>query len=484
MTLPAVNITVQDGNLGVVSTGSSACAVIGVSSTGTANLPTAITKVDTLTSTFGVGPGVEQAALLLSKGVPVLFIKATTATPGTAGAVTFTGTGTSVPTANTTTNKPQDTYEVYVEVATGGTVGTSGVKYRYSYDGGRNLSPAQSLGTSNTFNIPNVCDVALAAGTLVAGDTIAFRTAEPVFDGPGLLAAVNTYKTSAVRTRLVAVAGPMTAALGGVLDTALEEMAVMNKPRRWIGNTRIPNVGESDAAYQTAMQATSTAYSTKRGALCAGAADLVSAVSGREYLRPISFRVAAEEGRAIALGNEESDIADLNLGSLVGTSVSDVNGNPKTSCHDEFVSPGLDDQRYITLRTWPTFAGVYVTNPRLFSPEGSDFQFIPHGLIMDIAQETAYANLALRLNRPVLVDSTTGHIHESDAQEIEAGCEKALEAVLLAKPKASAVNVTVSRTDDILATKTLTVSIQLVPLGYITTINVSIGFAVTITVAA
>lgn len=482
MTLPAVNITVQDGNLGVVSTGSSACAVIGVSSTGTPNLPTAVTKVDTLTSTFGVGPGVEQAALLLAKGVPVLFIRAETATPGTVGAVTFTGTGTSVPTTDIDPNVPLDTYEVYAVVTTGGTVGTSGIKYKYSYDGGRNLSPAQSLGTSTSFNIPNACDVALAAGTLVAGDTIEFRTAEPVFDGPGLLAAVNTYKTSAVRTRMVAVAGPMTAALGAVIDTALEDMATKNKPRRWIGNTRIPNAAESDASYQTAMQIISDAYSTKRGALCAGAADLVSAVSGREYLRPISFRVAAEQARQIALGNEEADIADVNLGSLVGTSIVDVNSNPKH--HDEFNSPGLDDMRFITLRTWPTFAGTYVTNPRLFSPEGSDFQFIPHGLVMDIGQETSYGNLSLRLSRPVLVDSSTGRIHESDAQEIEAGCEKALEAVLLAKPKASGVNVTVSRTDDILATKTLSVTIQIVPLGYITTINVDLGFAVTTTVAA
>jgi hypothetical protein len=482
MTLPAVKITVNDGALGVVSGGASATAVIGVSSTGTINVPTAVTRVADLTAWFGEGPGPEAAALIMSTGVPVLFIKADTAVDGTAGTLTHTGTGTSVPTTDVTTTSPADTYEVYVQFTTGGTVGTAGIKYKTSFDGGKTLSPAVSLGTSTSFTIPNVCDVHMAAGTVVAGDTISFRTTEPAFDGTTLTPALNAYKLSAVKTRLLHVVGPLTTGLAGAVDLNADAMATMNKPRRWIGNTRIPNVGETDAAYQTSLAAFSSAYSTKRGSICAGAADLVSAISGRVYVRPIAYRAAAEQARQIALGNEEADIADINLGALVGTGIQDVNGNPKH--HDEFVSPGLDDQRYLTFRTWPTFAGVYVTNPRLFSPEGSDFQFIPHGLIMDIAQETAYSNLALRLNRPVLIDKTTGFIYESDAQEIEAGCEAALAGVLLAKPKASSVEVIVSRTDNILATNTINVTIRIVPLAYITTIQVQLSFFNPATIAA
>lgn len=484
MTIPAVNITVQDGALGVVSGGASVTALIGVSSTGTPALPTIVTRVADLTQWFGEGPGPEAAALIMSTGVPVLFIQADTAVDGTVTAITRTGTGTSVPTTDILTHTPADAYEVYVSFPVGGTVGTAGIKYKYSYDGGRSLSPAQSLGTSTSFTIPNVCDIKLAVGTVVTGDSFTFRTGEPTFDATSLTAALNAYKLSAVRTRLLHVVGPLTTGLAGAVDLTLDAMAPLNKPRRWIGNVRIPNVGESDATYQTSLQAFSSAYSTRRGAICAGAADLVSAISGRTSLRPISFRAAAEQSRQIALGNEEADIADINLGALTGTSIQDVNGNPKQQCHDEFVMPGLDSQRFLTFRTWPTFAGVYVTNPRLFSPDGSDFQLFPHGIIMDLAQETAYGNLARRLNRPVLIDKTTGFIYESDAQEIEAGCTAALEGVLLAKPKASSVEVSVSRTDNILATNTINVTIRLVPLAYIQVIQVSLSFFNPATIAA
>lgn len=474
MTVPSVNITIQDGSLGVTSTGSSACAVIGVSSTGPLNLPTACTKVQTLTDTFGVGPGVEAAATIISTGVPVLFIRAETASEGDRGMVTQTGTGTVVATTDISTTTPLDKYEIYIEFTTAGTIGADGIKYRYSYDGGRSMSPAQSLGTLTAISIPNCCDVNLAAGDIEVGDTISFRTVEPGWDGTTLLPALQAYKLSAVRTRLLHVVGAISATGGGIIDQVLDEMQAMNKPRRWIGSARIPNDGEDAADYLIAMTALRASYSTKRGALCSGAADIVSAVSGRQYLRPISYRVAAEEARQIQLGNEEVDIADVNLGSLIGTSILDTNGNPKH--WDEFTGPGLDDLGFITLRTWPTFAGCYVTNPRLFSPAGSDYQFIPHGLIMDISQEVAYQNLALRLNQPVLVDKTTGYIYEADALEIEAGCTAALSAVLLSKPKASSVEVFVSRTDDILATNTLNVTIRIVPLAYITRIDVTMSF--------
>jgi hypothetical protein len=48
--------------------------------------------------------------------------------------------------------------------------------------------------------------------------------------------------------------------------------------------------------------------------------------------------------------------------------------------------------------------------------------------------------------------------------------------VLLQKPKASASLVTISRTDNLLSTKTLTVQATVTPLAYPKLINLNIGF--------
>lgn len=473
MTVPAVTISIQDGQLGVVSTGSSVQAVLGISSTGTPNQPSSFSTVRDLTDAFGSGPGVEAAALAIQAGSSVQFVKIAQAADGTHGTISTSVAGTSVITVDAATTKPADDFDLQVVFTTGGTRGTAGIKYRYSYDGGRSLSPTQALGTLTKIEVPDAVTFALAAGTIVAGDSVSLRANAPTYSTTELGAALDAFALSNVRCRTVHVVGPMTASLGGIVDSKLTAMAAASKPRAWLGNTRMPNAGETDAAYQTAMQAISDAYSTVRGALCAGAVKQISAVSGRQYRRPLSFRVAAEQSTA----SEEIDIADVNRGALVGTQLLDDNGNPEAQFHDEASRPGLDDMRFITARTWPTLAGVYVTRPRVFSAEGSDFRLIPHRLVMDLAHETAYGNLLRRLNQPVIIDSATGRITEADAKEIEAGCTAALSAALLAKPKASAVSVSVSRTDNLLSTGVLHVTIRVIPLAYIEFLEVQLSFS-------
>jgi hypothetical protein len=95
---------------------------------------------------------------------------------------------------------------------------------------------------------------------------------------------------------------------------------------------------------------------------------------------------------------------------------------------------------------------------------------------MSLAESALAAYFIRRLNAPVQVDPDTGYILEEEALEIEDGAIKAMEAVLLDKPKASGVQFTLSRTDNILSTKTLTGDARIVPLGYTETLNISVGY--------
>jgi hypothetical protein len=184
----------------------------------------------------------------------------------------------------------------------------------------------------------------------------------------------------------------------------------------------------------------------------------------------VSFAIASLEASA----QQHINIADINRGSIRGCSIRDVNGNPDE--HDEAINPGLDDARFTTLRTWEGIAGVYVTRPRIFSAAGSDFDIMPKRRVMNLARRATREYLQRRLNQPIRVDRATGFILEEDALEIEAGGRAALASVLASSPKASGWSLVLSRTDNLLSTKTLTVTTRVVPLAYVEFIEESIGF--------
>lgn len=470
MSQPAVQITELDGALGVLPPSAGKLyAVVGPSSGGPLNAPATYARVKDLIATFGVGPLVEAAAHYIERyGRPVLVVRTATTTAGAASAVAEGGTGTSVVTL---TGTPTDDAEILFQALTGGTVGTAGITFRWSVDGGRTWSPTTALGTANSFPIPGSgVALAFAAGTVVAGDTASATTTAPAPNATDLGAAFDALAASAASWDLVHVAAPIDGALFDALELRLSALFSSGKERAWIGNARIPTPGETEAAYLTALTAAFGARASVFGDLCAGACKLTSSVTGRKVRRPASFAIAAREASLA----EHINSADINLGPLVGVSIRDVNGNPDE--HDESVNPGLDDARFTVLRTWEGLGGVYINRPRLFSPAGSDFQLLPHRRVINLAHAALRSYFQRRLNRPVRVSRATGYILEDEAVEIEAGARAVLRAVLLAAPKASDILFTLSRTDNLLSTRTLTGDARVIPLGYPEWVNLSIGF--------
>ncbi len=475
MSQPEVNITELDGALGILPPSSGKLLVVaGVASTGPVDTPSTYARGPALSTAFGIGPAVEAARYFLERfGRPVVFIRTGQSTAGSCGAVTQTGTGTSVVTVDAVADEPDDDFEFYIEIVTGGTIGVAGITLKYSLDGGRTLSPEIALGTANSYVIPGSggVEIDFAAGTLVAGDTIAFRGNAPAPSAAEVGTALDALKLSAVSWELVHIAAPVDGTIFDTIETKVTGMASSGKHRAWIGNTRMPNAGESEAAYKTALDAIFGAKSTKHGMLCAGACKLTSSVSGRQYRRPVSFAVAALEGSV----SQEINTADINLGPLVGVAIRDSDGN--VDDHDESANPGLDDSRFCVLRTWDEVQGVYVNRPRLLSPAGSDFELLPHRRVMNLALETLRAYFVRRLSKPILVDKTTGFILESEAAEIESGGNAVLRAVLLTKPKASDAYCVIDRNVNILSTKTLSGQARVVPLAYPETVELEVGFS-------
>lgn len=482
MTQPAVVITELDGALGVLPPSEGALfAVVGVSSGGTQNAPATYAKVKDLVAAYGSGPAIEAAAHYIERyGRPVVFVRTGQTTAGSATAIDVTGvTGTSVISRDVAV-VPIDDYEFRFKVVAGGTIGVAGITFQWSLDDGRTWSPITALGTANTWTAPADTNptgsaapgikINFAAGTLVAGDVAKFRTIAPIYNSAELGTALDALGASILTWELVHIVGSLDATLFDQAELKISGLVSSGKYHGYIGNTRMPNIAESESAYKTALDAIFAAKATTRGEICAGAAKVTSSVSGRKYKRHIAHVIAAREASV----SQEVNIADVNLGSLVGVSIRDSNGNIDE--HDESSNPGLDDSRFTVLRTWDGLPGVYVNRPRVMSAAGSDFQLMAHRRVLDLTHAALRQYFLRRLNKPVRVNAATGFILEEDALEIESGARVAMESLLLQKPKASGVQFALSRTDNILSTKTLTGTARVVPLAYPETINLDVGF--------
>lgn len=470
MSQPQVVITELDGALGASPTGAGKLlALAGPATAGQLLTPATFGRVKDAIAALQSGPLLEAAAHAIDRyQKPVVCVRTNASNAGALGTVAKTGTGTAAPSA---TGTPVDDLEIALKVITGGTVGTSGIVIQSSADGGRNWSPQVSLGTATSYLVPGTgVTIALGTGTYVAGDRIDVRASAPSFSAADLGAGLDALAASSLNWEILQPVGPIDSNAFDTLELKFAALAAAGKYRAWSGGTRMPAAGETEATYLSALNTIFSAKASLYGELTAGACKLTSSVTGRKYRRPASFVVAAREASV----SEEIDIADVNLGPLAGVSIRDANGNPDE--HDESLNPGLDDARFTTLRTWEGFGGVYVNRPRIFSPAGSDFYLMPHRRVLNLAHAALRLYFIRRLSRPILVSKTTGYILEEEALEIESGATAILRGELLAKPKASGVQFALSRTDNLLSTKTLNGDARVIPLAYPEFINLSVGF--------
>lgn len=471
MTLPGVDFTETDGGLGVLPPSAGRLvAFIGSATSGTKNQPATFARVKDLVATFTAGPVVEAAAHAISvTGKPVCVVRSDDSA-GSVGSLTSVKTGTSTVTVHASPT-PNDDYELVLKIIAGGTQGVAGITYQLSYDNGRTWSATTALGSATSVTFPGAGGVTfdIGAGTLVAGDTFSARSVAPAGDSTALTASLAALLVSAINWECVCVVSPLDSASVDALETAFAGLRA-SKRGYWLGGAPMPTDSQSEATYLSAEVTALGAKSTKTGGICAGSAKTTSGVTGRSYRRSPLFTVAARQA-GIA---PHVDAADPNLGALPGITLTDANGNPED--HDEALFPGLDDARFITLRSIDGIPGTFITQPRLFAPSGSDFQIIPHRRVANVAYEALYQYFVMRCNHPILVDKTTGFIAQQEATEIERGARNAMAAALLADPMASSVQFSLSRTDNVLSTRRLTGVARVVPLAYPTAFSIDFGY--------
>lgn len=462
MGLPEVSLNVKDGALGLAPNNTNGTqAAVGVCSSGVANTVYAFGDIQTMKDTLGTGPLVEFLALLLATtGGPVVAVKTAAGTAGSNSAVTAASgnTGLSV---MTVTGTPLDAYGVIVKVVTGGTNPASGVVViKYSLDNGNTYSADIALPTSGVYPIPNTgLTLNFSAATLVANDSYSFTSTAPAYTVSELNTALDALLADARTWFCVNIIGvPATGQTATVFAAVSTKMATAETQFRF-AYAQMQAADDIDSTLITAQ----ASMSGSRVSVGAGFEYLTSAVSGAAYKRPAAWVASVRAGK-VSPGTDPARVRDGAITSVVSL------------IRDEFKTPGLDAVRYTTLRSYIGRSGAYLTNARLMSAEGSDFRYVQHRRIMDIACTVARAAGLNYLNDTVRVDATTGLINEVDARAIDTDITEQVRAAVLAPGYVSDASARVDRTVNILSTGRLPVAVRIVPLGYLKAIEFTIGF--------
>lgn len=475
MPLPRVRVRKVNGQTGVTRPGKSGIlAIIAPSQSGTLNQVATFAKKSAAASVFGTGPLAEYAAHVLDVvGKQVVLLRADAATAGSYGTPVYTGAGTSVVTPDVATVKPLDDFEVLIEFLKAGTIGVAGITYRWSLDDGETNSAEIALGTATSFTIANTgVKIALAAGTILAGQTMRVRAFGPQLDNSNLAAALEALRISRAVFEGILVAGESTPTMVSTLQTWITAREAEGRWYHGYVNARYREAGETDAEYDDDLSAAYASVATD--SICVGADGGYvpsSLPSGRRYIRPVALGLAA---RAMASDPKvmPSKVSD---GPLDGWTINDERDNP--IFHDENVAPGLSDHRFTTFRSIDGETGVYINLPLLFSAEGSDYVYLPHVRCMNIACDLTAQVLRKKLSSDQRKNAQ-GTILEEDAQRIERSVQTPLDGQLKRPARVSDTGFNLSRDDDASSNAgvTLTGEVWIQPLIYVTDFDIEAKF--------
>lgn len=479
--IPSVDFTILSNGLGLVppSPAGTVC-IFGCTSGGTENEPSGPYRTtDALITAFGYGEGIELACNAIESGVPVIFTKVATDGAGTKTSVTFNGTGTSVMTVS---GNPNDQYDVLVTVVRDGTAGTDPEPgFTVSYDGGLTTSRQIRMPANRQYaSDAGVTGLTLnfTAAPMVEGDTYTFSTTAPTWAAADVADALAALKASPKNGALVYVAGACSKTESDTILNALGEFVERKKFERLILEAVDQASDETEAEWMTAISTEWSTASNDRLVVGAGAARVSSAITGTKFRRNIGHLALVRAGRR-GISRDLGAAADGALcPQYEGTNTTGpLNGVPvDTVYHDEGLNPGLNDNRFMTVTTIEGLTGYYITNPSIMTGPTSDFDLLQLGRVMDEGCRVVNTFFAPKLSTDVRVNPVTGFILERDARALESGCDQALNAALVNPGHASFVQTVVSRVDNILTTKTLTVTVSIVPLGYVKKIDVTITF--------
>jgi hypothetical protein len=348
---------------------------------------------------------------------------------------------------------PVDAYEVQLEWLTGGTVGTAGMAYRYSLDGGYTFSAETALGGDLTITL---MDGTVAAGPVITltstetvdtGDKIAWKTTAPEWQSSDAVAALAVLRASKLTWSFLHGTGAIDTTKFGGLDAVMVGWAAKTKFAWFIGNVRDRGTNEVNATWAARLVALWGDSASSRIALGAGYARITCPITGRNNRRPVSW-VAVPQLISVP---PQTDIAQKSLGAL-SADVQIHDADDLLVENDDRIDASLSDARFLTLRTYDDEPGVYFTRGSLMSAEGNIAR-IADRRVLNIVEEVYQRALLEQLQSSfrrwgarVKAPFVPGNIHEADAARIERFINTALQTQVTNAGMVAGIDCTLDRT--------------------------------------
>jgi hypothetical protein len=465
MTLPDSRLTVRDGALGIAGQNNTRVgAKVGCSSAGTANAVVVCQTQQQVKDAFGSGPLVEAACYQIEvAGGPVVCVKSPSSTPGAAGAVTATKTGTAT---LAVTGGAYDAYDLVVVIVQGGaTLVAAAATFKYSLDGGRTYSAEIALPASGVYAIPNTgltLTWTYTSGTaFVAADMWTSTVTGPASTLSEIQLAIDAVLADpqlVFNIHVLGIAATVAdAATAFAAYDSKAEGAATNLYRYIYVTMDLPS--DTDANIKAAF----ASLASKRVEVAAGYLNLTSAVNGAAYKRPAGWVSTA---RAASVPPHE------HLGRIATGQVRGV----VALVRDEYKTPGLDVARFTTLRTFTDMPGYYVTNGQILAAAGSDFGAVQRRRVMDVASAIVRKAQLRYVNDTIRVSATTGKVLAEEANDIDNYLESALRTGVTSPGYASDVSAAMDRNENMLSSETMKVTYRVLPHAYSRFLEGDIGF--------
>lgn len=427
---------------------------------------------------------------------------ATHATAST-GVMTFTGT-------------PNDDYYPVAVVQTSFTAGTTGGTVLLSLDAGRHFGPPIPVGTALTLALKEPGTGGYDSGLVlnfttgktytgggivngnIAGDAVRASCVAPQPNAAGIviaLAALVKYTAGAAGVvPIIQVCGTFAAADASTFATSMDTMAtqqdlyerLLMHPRDALAPLAYGGPGETEVVWEQAVLLDFSATIARRVCSVVGWYNMPTAfptsfASASSYRRPLSFALGARE---VAI---QPQTMAARTGGTFGGNISQVAVSPGVDpydgfiYHDETQSPAFcyilagATGRMAAAMTHKRKPGIYFAVPLTLAPQGSDFSFLPRGLVMDVACTITHEVLS----DYIAADFTTkpnGTLTDNAANTIKGKVYDALYSGMVGVGMISSFVVVVDQTQNIQITNVLRVKITILGVGYILEADVNIGF--------
>lgn len=417
----------------------SVLVVVGTASGGVANTPAVARNDAQPAELFGSGRLVEVASYIVGEGQqPVVMVKAASAVDGDYGTIVTTGVlGTSVVTTDGTVDPVQDGVAAF-RIIVGGTRGTAGITYQTSPNN-LDWSETKALGTATQIDEPFTgARFLLAAGTLLANDTAYVPTMAPQWSAATLntaLASLTNYQGHPFGGLVIVGSAVDSTAWTNILN-ALATLEGKQRSSLAILEARLPNSGESESAYRTAMESTWASRRDNRVAVVAGGGRYDPSEVPQARYRLTRSMLAPFAARHAGLSYEQSHglvtpitraagVPSIYGGPLRGFKIYDENN--VAIGHNEAADPGLKDLRFVVATTYPQEGNAaFCDEPKTRAPDGDTVYTLPIRRMVNVFKRIAYFELTRKVQGYIMREPGTTMMAEQAAVDLNGQVMSAL----------------------------------------------------------